>query len=384
MKSRSVKFGLTISISLLLLLLLFLPALARGEVAVSSVSRPRLAVETANTYVFHYTTTTYTEITGTTSTATGDDGGQNLTLPFTFRYDGVNYTTARVSTNGWLEMGNSYSSSGYSNDLASTSVKPFLAALWDDLYDDSTSVISYTTQGVAPDRVFVVQWKDIRWYGSSGTTQNFQIKLYETSNVVEFVYGTMTAPASSPSASIGINDATGGSGHFLSVTPNNPPTVSSTTANNSIAAVTYLPSGTVYRFTPPPPAPDLSSSTKTVSPSGTRFTGDVLTYTIGLVNSGDLVSTATALNDQLPTGVAYVPNSAQLTGSGTLTATANAIDWAGGLGVGERVTVTFQVTLTVYQRQCHQHGHDQRSVDQRGGGEDSLHNGSGTQLRHIH
>lgn len=346
MSSRSFRVGLTLTFSLLVLLLLFLPVTARGGSLASDISAPMLAPDTASGYTFSYTTTTYTEITGTTSTATGDDGAENLTLPFTFRYDGVNYTTARVSTNGWLEMGTSFTGSGFSNDLASTTSKPLLAPLWDDLYDDATSVISYTTLGTAPDRIFVVQWENIRWQLSGGTQQNFQVRLYETSNVVEFVYGTMNTPTGSPSASIGINDAVGGSGRFLSVTPGNPPTVSSTTANNSISSITFLTSGTTYRFTPPPPAPDYSTSTKSVSPSGTRFSGDVVTYTVVVLNSGDLTGAATTLDDPIPSGAAYVPGSAVLTGSGTLTATASSIDWNGSLAPTERVTVTFQVTLT--------------------------------------
>ncbi len=214
-------------------------------------------IESVSGYTFTSSAGAYVEIVGTVSTATGDDGGQNITLPFTFNYDGVNYTTGRISTNGWLEMGQSYTSSGYSNSMASTTIKPILAALWDDLYDDASSDIQYSTSGVTPNQVFTVQWKNIRWYGSGGTQQNFQIKLYETSNVIEFVYGTMNAPAGSPTASIGVNDATGGSGHFISVTPaaGTADTFSTTTANNSINAATNLTSGKTYTFNPPSGAP---------------------------------------------------------------------------------------------------------------------------------
>jgi hypothetical protein len=54
------------------------------------------------------------------------------------------------------------------------------------------------------------------------------------------------------SASIGINDATGGSGHFLSITPaaGTADAVSSATANNSINSAAHLPSGKTYTFTP--------------------------------------------------------------------------------------------------------------------------------------
>lgn len=203
--------------------------------------------QTAADYTFSYGSETYTAISGSVSSATGDDGTQSgISIGFTFNYCGTNYTTFNVSTNGHVYFG---SSSYYSNDIASTTYKPLIAPLWDDLYDDASSDVQYSTTGVAPNRILTVQWRNLRWNGSSGAQQNFQLKLYETSNVIKFIYGTMSSP-SSVSASIGINDQTGGSGRFLSVTPAATPTVSSTSANNSISASTYLTTNLTYVFTP--------------------------------------------------------------------------------------------------------------------------------------
>jgi hypothetical protein len=76
------------------------------------------------------------------------------------------------------------------------------------------------------------------------------VRLYEGSNQIEFIYGQMNN-STNTSASIGMTDPVGGIDHFLSITPGNPPTVSSSTANNNITTVTNLTSGTTYRFTPP-------------------------------------------------------------------------------------------------------------------------------------
>ncbi len=158
---------------------------------------------------------------------------------------------AIVCTNGWLELGTTYLGDDESNDLASTTVKPIIAALWDDLCDDDSGDIQYTTLGSSPDRVFVVQWKNIKWKFCSGTQQNFQVRLYETTNKIEIIYGTMNTPLNGPSASIGMNDFTGGPGHFLSVTPASTPTVSSTTSYDNITDITDLtPSGLTYTFIP--------------------------------------------------------------------------------------------------------------------------------------
>jgi len=206
-----------------------------------------LRAQSAADYAFSSSAGTYSAISGTTSTATGDDGTETgISIGFTFTYCGTAYTTFNVTTNGHIYF---VGSSTYTNDLASTTYKLLIAPLWDDLYDDGSSDVQYITAGTSPNRILTVQWRNIRWNYSTGGQQNFQVKLYETTNVVQFVYGTMSTP-SLASASIGINDATGGSGHFISITPASSPTFSTTTANNSISASTYLTSGLTYTFIP--------------------------------------------------------------------------------------------------------------------------------------
>jgi hypothetical protein len=60
-----------------------------------------------NTYTFGQTTGTYTAITGGSVLYSGgfDDGTTSQTLPFTFAYNGVNYTQVWVATNGHLVFG---------------------------------------------------------------------------------------------------------------------------------------------------------------------------------------------------------------------------------------------------------------------------------------
>jgi hypothetical protein len=205
----------------------------------------------AEGYTFSSVPGAYAEITGgTASTATGDDGFQDISLPFVFTYDSLTFDTARISVNGWLQLGQTYSGSGSVNDLANADVRPILAPFWDDLYDDSTSEIHYQLLGTSPDRIFVVQWKAVRWPGSGGSRQNFQLRLYENGNTIEFIYGSMSS-STNTSASIGLNGASTSYGKFLSVTPGSPASVSSIVMNNNITAVSYLSSGTTYQFTPP-------------------------------------------------------------------------------------------------------------------------------------
>jgi uncharacterized repeat protein (TIGR01451 family) len=89
--------------------------------------------------------------------------------------------------------------------------------------------------------------------------------------------------------------------------------------------------------------PSLGLSTKTVNRS-TASPGDVLTYTITVVNAGTVSVTAT-MTDEIPTGTTYVPHSASVTpDKGDLDNTVG-IRWGGELGDGESITITFAVRV---------------------------------------
>ncbi len=195
---------------------------------------------------FGYTSVSYSDT---------DDGSAGVSLPFDFIYDGIVYNNLSININGLVGMIDLPTNS-YINNLSGTYGKPLLAPLWDDLGLQSEGEIGYATLGDAPNRVFVVQWQNVHFLISDGSPQNFQVRLHETTHIIEFVYGTMSELDGSPTASIGIVDATGGSGHFLSVTPaaGTGDAVSSTTANNSIQSAVHLTSGKTYVFTPLDPS----------------------------------------------------------------------------------------------------------------------------------
>ncbi len=202
-------------------------------------------------YSFTSVSGVYSEITGgTVSSATGDDGFQDISLPFVFTFDSLTFDTARISVNGWLQLGQTYSGSGSANNLTNAEVRPILAPFWDDLYDDAASEVRFQLLGASPDQVFVVQWRAVRWPGSGGSPQNFQLRLYENGNKIEFIYGAMSS-STNTSASIGLSGASASYGQFLSVTPGSPASASSTVVNNNITSISNLSSGTIFQFSPP-------------------------------------------------------------------------------------------------------------------------------------
>ena len=90
------------------------------------------------------------------------------------------------------------------------------------------------------------------------------------------------------------------------------------------------------------PSPNLTNSTKRIS-TPSADTGQVVTYTIRLVNSG-AASTETAwLTDTLPTGLDYVPGSAAAT-DGSVSTGEGTVLWQGALNQPV-VTITYQTSV---------------------------------------
>lgn len=199
----------------------------------------------------------YTAITGGTPIVTqynatndNDDGFANaLPIGFTFNFNGTNYTTFNVCANGFMTFGGPLiSASNWVNNITShaTVTRPIIAPYWDDL--NINGGLSYVLTGVAPLRVLTVQWKDADQYGG-GIVLNFQVKLYETSNIIEFVYqqtgaGTVTGDG----ASIGITATATGSGNFLSL--NNVGTAPVPSSTVETTNLLRPATGQIYRWDP--------------------------------------------------------------------------------------------------------------------------------------
>lgn len=208
---------------------------------------------------FNYTANSgydyYDEISGgTISSAAGDNGSEIVALPFPFNFADSVFTTAKISTNGWVQLGATYSGAGNINDLTNTAYKNFIAPLWDDLYADAQTEISYKTVGAYPARYFVVQWKNIRWQNSFITNRkSFQVIFSEFDESMIFSYGSSSGN-SDVSCSIGIVNQTGGLHNFISVSlfyplPNSI-NLSDTIADNNISPLSMVPENSQIIFFP--------------------------------------------------------------------------------------------------------------------------------------
>jgi photosystem II stability/assembly factor-like uncharacterized protein len=176
----------------------------------------------------------YTEIVGGSAGPYGDDSQIKAPIPFKFVYDNHQYDSVQISTNGWIELGSG--TPGYLFGLSTNSqlgayFVPSLATKehptkalgpwWCDLSAEAGH-ISYATTGSIPNRTFIIQWKNVPAYCCDPTTTtflNFQVKLFETSNVLEFSYGPLIAGALPTwvGASIGLKDYAGGDYRYYDI-----------------------------------------------------------------------------------------------------------------------------------------------------------------------
>ncbi|RZL13246.1 MAG: hypothetical protein EOO62_08705, partial [Hymenobacter sp.] len=189
--------------------------LAGGTVAVAQAQTLNYPVGQASTSAGTYTDlgTTGTVI-STTSTDDANSAAQDI--GFTFTYGGTAFTQFIFNTNGIIRLGSAAPSTAalyYDNGQTGTSTDPLQSTNAADVnllmpfnidLVPGTSGVEYrvATTGTAPNRVCTIQWKNVADKAGAGTDAgigsqfanfSFQLKLYETTNAVDFVYGAATA-----------------------------------------------------------------------------------------------------------------------------------------------------------------------------------------------
>ncbi|RFP63588.1 hypothetical protein D0N36_18635 [Hymenobacter lapidiphilus] len=146
------------------------------------------------------------------ATPNTDDANSAATpIGFSFNFNGLAFTDFVLNTNGYLALGTTApaapffptssvtTTSGPLNDAAQ---KNLLLPFNTDLESAAAgpAVYSYALSGTAPNRICTIQWKGVSDKSAATPAKqylslDFQVKLYETSNRVEFVYNTATPSA---------------------------------------------------------------------------------------------------------------------------------------------------------------------------------------------
>ncbi|MFH6945671.1 T9SS sorting signal type C domain-containing protein [Flavobacterium sp. FlaQc-50] len=215
-------------------------------------------------YSFAQATGTYASITGTTifPSPWDENVSTNILLGFTFKYNGINYTECSVNTNGFLTFSPSaspiYSNTNeYSPISSTTGYSGAISALGRDLISNGSSII-YNTIGTAPNRIFVVQWTNARRYYSGNSRNgdfNFQIRLNETTNEVQIVYGACTSSYNTDlTVQVGLRGASNADFNNRTTSNNWPAStaggVNSSTCNTGNGSGELPTNGLTYTWTP--------------------------------------------------------------------------------------------------------------------------------------
>jgi subtilisin-like proprotein convertase family protein len=264
-----------------------------------------------------------------------DDVSAVTNIGFTFSFNSTNYTQFSVNANGLLRLGGTVVSTAWTNSASNANTNsPAIMPYWDDLSTGSLSgggKVHYKITGTAPNRILIIEWfVTIPW--SSGTpAAKFQCWLYETTNVVRFLYGSGVA-ANSSGYTIGIATS---STAYNTVTTSSNTNSTSTFVTNNTGAIT---SGRFYNFTPPScsapagiTATNLAPTTATISwnaaspaPSGgynyeVRTSGAAGSGATGLAASGSTAAGVLTANiSGLTANSAYTVFLRSNCGGGTL------------------------------------------------------------------
>lgn len=179
------------------------------------------------------------------NTSSLDDGGWGgIPIGFTFNYFGTNYTSINVGTNGTLQFGAFNLNSGttaprglkdYSFTTFPSTTEPFnvIAVCANDM-DLSTSggvngTIRYWTTGYSPNRVFVVEYLNVRTFNAT-TNTSAQVHFFETTGTVEI---HVTGSTSTNNKLVGLQNGDGTIGAL------------------ALATTAAITTPVAYRFSPP-------------------------------------------------------------------------------------------------------------------------------------
>jgi|GEM_PF-2061814 len=303
-------------------------------------------------YVFSTTTSPYQTIVGgvgttamTTLSSMDDSISASQTLPFTFNYGGTNFTTYKINSNGWINLGAASTSTTNYSSLSGTD-NNVIAAFNRDLNGNNTTATTYYVQtvGTAPNRITKIEWVNIKSFSSTinPETGNFQVWLYESSNAIEIRYGSFTsasARTTTGTVQVGLRGASTAAANVRSLSNTgswSTPTVGTSSAATCALgtfAAPFLPdNGRVYRFVPgntptytyawtsTPAGFTSSAQNPTVNPTVSTTYSVVVTSTTGC-NSTSSVAVAIAADAVITTQPA-APAPICQGGSTTLSVTA--------------------------------------------------------------
>ncbi len=207
-----------------------------------------------------------------------DDPWGQITMPFTFVYDGTTISYINAYGNGFISLNKAYSPDG-------TSLPRFpqdnMVISWYRRNLFTTGSFSYQVTGVAPFRVLTVQQLGARVVTDlSGKIFDVQVKFFETTNEVKIIYNRHNGIGGA--GVDGYLYFSGNSGRYINIKPNNPLQPSTfyySSSNPNITPfltsgiVKYFYSGRSFTLTSVPKLAGIYPDNNTLLASGNLYTG---------------------------------------------------------------------------------------------------------------
>ncbi|MCC6371812.1 MAG: T9SS type A sorting domain-containing protein [Bacteroidia bacterium] len=286
-------------------------------------------------YTFTQMAGTYSPITGGTvygSQTTDDEvfintaapfgnaigtSGTGLPIGFNFFINGNIYDRIGISANGFIFLGQTTSTPAIvtqisnqfapisSTTIANSNLQHKVSAFGLDIQSQNNfGEIRMQTIGTSPNQTMVVQWTSYRKYNNTGDDYNFQIRLCQTTNVIEVIYGTFVNNGTNGIAQVGlrgsmVSDYSNRYVNAINVWASSAAGTSNTTTANFNSSL--IPSsGQIYRWLPPPPCTTTPSGNTTqaslsnICPGGSSTLSLANTYSLSGITYNWMASTTSS------------------------------------------------------------------------------------------
>ena len=306
-----------------------------------------------------------------------DDNSAAQDIGFPFEYNCQTFTQFILNTNGFIKLGNTPPSAaalffdgaqtagnGIFNSTDPADVDLIAAFNHDLMAGTGTPEYRVYTSGIAPYRVCTIQFKNVRDKTVSPLQQydnmQFQIRLYETTRIIEFVYGDWT-PSVNASAyktsACGLKGSSSSDNQLLVVNKGSAQAWSAVTFSNA----NYWTTATLNFGNPPDrPKPDAGRTFRFIP----LYDNDLLVseiYAMGeasLFHSNPQTISVNIKNSGI-IDLANIPVTLNISGANTFTDT----QYISGLNSGDSISVSFSdfnavsngvttITVTLPDDQC--------------------------------
>lgn len=266
-----------------------------SQYSFSTVSNASLALDKNSNAV---DLSTSTQLVASTS---DDVVSASTNIGFNFTFFGTTYTAFTASSNGGIRLGGTIGTTTIGTSFP-VSAQAILAPYLGDIRTSTTGKVHYKLIGTAPNRSLVIEFLNMGInFNNSTANGTFQVRLYEQTGVIEYVYGAMSVGSTSTTSSttanartvvIGFSNTTGANNQFSVNQSTYATSITATAITNTnaatgaIAGLNSAANGSRRSFTFTPTLPYRAQFISLNAGSATWCAGETRNVTIQIKNIG--------------------------------------------------------------------------------------------------